>query len=391
MNKLKLIVPLVVICVGLLLLSNSFGAASTDTLMLSGNFEIDDVVVSFRIPGLISERLVAEGDSVASGALIARLDDAEYQIAVDRASAVLEADSAMLRELESGARSEEKQQSLAQLQMAQAVLKQLEAGSRPQERDTARALLDQTEAQVKKADSALSEAAKDEKRIAGLFAEGAVSEKEHLVAKTRADAARANYNEAVGRREAARQQLSMANEGARKEEIEKAKAAVKAASATLDLILAGPRDERIQQAKAKYEASAASLRQAQLLLGFTELRAPIAGTILAKAAEAGEFAKQGQPVVTIGNLKNIFLRVYVSETKLGLVKIGQPAKISTDTYLGEFFVGKIVFISQEAEFTPKSVQTHEERVKLVYRVKISVDNPDQKLKPGMPADAIMEL
>lgn len=391
MNKLKFIVPLLIICIAFILFSQGYGANSASTMLLSGNFEIDDVVLSFRIPGLIRERLVAEGDSVASGTLIAKLDNSEYLLATDKASATLEADQAMLRELENGARFAEKQQALAQLQMAQAVLRQLEAGSRPQERDTAKALLTQIAAQVEKASSALSEATKDEKRITRLFSEKAVSEKDYLGAKTRADAARANYSEALGRHEAAKQQLSMTNEGARKEEIEKAKASVSAASATFDLILAGPRQERIEQAKAKSEASAASLKQAQLSLSFAELRAPIDGTILAKAAEAGEFVKQGQAVVTIGNLKNIFLRVYVSEKKLGLVKIGQSVKITADTYSGEVFTGKVVFISQEAEFTPKSVQTHEERVKLVYRVKISVDNPDQKLKPGMPADALLEF
>jgi HlyD family secretion protein len=389
--KNKLIVLVLVVCIGLLFLKSSLSGDSADRLMLSGNFEIDDIVLSFRIPGLISERLVDEGNSVASGTLIARLDDAEYRIAADRAAALLKADAATLKELELGARPEERQQAQAQLQMAQAILKQLEAGSRPQERGAAKALLAQTEAMVKKADSALNEATRDEKRIAGLFAAGAVSEKENVAAKTRADAARANFNEAVGRREAARQQLSMADEGARKEEIERARAAVKAASATLDLILAGPREEKILQARAKLEASAASLRQAQLLLEFTKLHAPIDGTVLTKAAQAGEFVKQGQAIVTIGNLDNLFLRVYVSEKKLGLVKIGQTVKITADTYTGETFSGKVVFISQEAEFTPKTVQTHEERVKLVYRVKISVSNPDRKLKPGMPADAVLEL
>ena len=389
--KKKLIVSVLAICVGLFFFKGSLSGDVTDRLMLSGNFEIDDIVLSFRVPGLISERLVDEGSSVASGALLARLDDSEYRIAVERAAALLEADAAALRELELGARIEEKQQAQAQLQMAQATLRQLEAGSRPQERDAAKALLAQAEAMVRKADSALNEAARDEKRIAGLFAAGAVSEKENIAAKTRADAARANLNEAIGRREAARQQLSMADEGARKEEIERARAAVNAASATLDLILAGPREERIQQARAKSEASAASLRQAQLSLGFSELHAPLDGTILTKSAQAGEFVKQGQPVLTIGNLNNLFLRVYVSEKKLGLVKIGQTVKITVDTYPDEVFDGKVVFISQEAEFTPKTVQTHEERVKLVYRVKISVNNPEQKLKPGMPADAVIGL
>ncbi|MBU1106061.1 MAG: efflux RND transporter periplasmic adaptor subunit [Candidatus Riflebacteria bacterium] len=391
MSKLKLFIPLLIVGIGFFLYSEVHGVNSDNKLLLSGNFEIDDVVVSFRIPGLILERLVDEGESVASGALIAKLDSSEYRIAVERASAIFEADKAILRELENGARVEEKQQALAQLQMAQAVLKQLEAGSRPQELDTAKALRSQAEAQVKKAQASLAEATKNEKRFAKLLSENAISEQDHLDMKTRADVAKANHNDALARLEAARQQLSMTNEGVRKEEIEKAKAVVNAASATFDLIIAGPRQEKIQQAKAKSEASEASLKQALLSLSFTELEAPMAGTILAKAAEAGEFVKQGQPVVTIGNLQNIFLRVYVSETKLGLVKIGQPVKINVDTYPNETFSGKVSFISQEAEFTPKNVQTHEERVKLVYRVKISVNNPDQKLKPGMPADALMDL
>jgi len=373
------------------LLLNAFVDTGAKKLVMSGNFEVDDVAVSFRVPGLIAERLVNEGDMVASGSLIARLDDEEYLLAVNKAQAAWQADKALLEELQAGSRKEEKEQARAQLQMAQATLQQLTVGLRPQEIKSAKASLQQTDAMVKKALSALKEAEREEARYSKLFASNAISEKDYLNFKTAADTARASYNEAIARHEASSQQLSMASEGSRKEEIARADAAARAASATLDLIVAGPRDEKIHQASAKAAMTEIAYKQSQLSQNYTRLHSPISGTVLAKAAEAGEFVRQGQTIVTIGDLHNLYLRSYISESRLGLVKIGQQIKIKVDSYPDETFVGNLIYISQEAEFTPKTVQTHEERVKLVYRLKIAVQNPEQKLKPGMPADAILEL
>ncbi len=391
MNKGKLLILLLVIGVIAFLLTGVSGNMTPESLTLSGNFELDEVILSFRVPGLISQRLVSEGDRVASGALIAKLDPEEYRIAVEKANALLNADIAALKELENGARPEEKAQAQAQFEMAQATLQQMESGLRPQERKTAQASLSQAKAMVEKARSSHAEAENDAVRSARLYAENAVSEKDYIAVRTREETARAAYNEAKARYESAVQGLSMANEGVRTEEIARARAAAKAAEASLQLVLAGPRAERIARETAKKESSEASLKQAEIALSYTSLTAPISGTIIAKAAEAGEFVKQGQPVVTIGNLEQIYLRAYVSETRFGLVKIGQPVKIKVDSFPHETFAGKIIFINQEAEFTPKTVQTNEERVKLVYRLKISVENPEQKLKPGMPADAVLEL
>jgi HlyD family secretion protein len=108
---------------------------------------------------------------------------------------------------------------------------------------------------------------------------------------------------------------------------------------------------------------------------------------MAKNIEPGEQVAAGTPVVTVGELDSVWVRAYINETDLGRVKVGQKARVATDTWPGRVYDGIVTFISSEAEFTPKNVQTQKERVKLVYRVKITIPNPNMELKPGMPADA----
>jgi HlyD family secretion protein len=109
--------------------------------------------------------------------------------------------------------------------------------------------------------------------------------------------------------------------------------------------------------------------------------------VLSKNIEPGEYVAPGTPVVTVGDLVNVWLRAYIDEADLGRVKVGQKARVTTDTYPGRVYPGTISFISAEAEFTPKNVQTAKQRVKLVYRIKIDIQNPKMELKAGMPADA----
>jgi HlyD family secretion protein len=135
----------------------------------------------------------------------------------------------------------------------------------------------------------------------------------------------------------------------------------------------------------------ASLGLSQVNLSYTILRAPSAGVVTVRQAELGEVVSPGSPVVTIADLDHIWLRAYIAETDLGRIHWGQDAVITTDTYPGKQYHGRISFISSTAEFTPKSVQTYKERVTLVYRIKIDIDNPNHELKPGMPADARIDL
>jgi len=138
--------------------------------------------------------------------------------------------------------------------------------------------------------------------------------------------------------------------------------------------------------KANAEALKASLDLANTRLGFADLVSPIDGFVLVKSAEAGEVVQVGSTVFTVANLKDTWLTAYINETDLGRVKLNQSVEVKTDTYPNKVYKGRISFISQEAEFTPKQIQTTEERVKLVYRIKIQVDNTNLELKPGMPAD-----
>lgn len=133
----------------------------------------------------------------------------------------------------------------------------------------------------------------------------------------------------------------------------------------------------------------AQLELAETRLGFTDLASPLDGFVLVKSSLAGEVIQPGTPVFTAIDLHNIWVTAYINETDLGRVKLNQEAYVVTDTYPGKKYKGRISFVSSEAEFTPKFIQTQEERVKLVYRIKVRVDNDSLELKPGMPADAFL--
>ena len=144
-------------------------------------------------------------------------------------------------------------------------------------------------------------------------------------------------------------------------------------------------------AGANVDALRAGLELASTRLGFAELTSPLDGVVFTKSAEAGEVVAAGTTIFTIADLNNVWLTAYIKETDLGKVKLGRQAAVTTDSYPKKVYQGRISFIAPEAEFTPKQIQTTEERVKLVYRIKIMVDNPNQELKPGMPADALFRV
>jgi HlyD family secretion protein len=165
-----------------------------------------------------------------------------------------------------------------------------------------------------------------------------------------------------------------------------AQAQQRAAAEQYALMKSGYRSEQIDQARARLDAANQALDLAKTQLGYATAVSPLSGVVLSKNAEPGEVLAAGAPVVTVGDIRKVYLRAYIDEADLGRVKLGQEVKVTTDSYPGKVYKGRIVFISPEAEFTPKMVQTQRERVKLVYRIKIDISNPDQELKPGMPAD-----
>lgn len=163
------------------------------------------------------------------------------------------------------------------------------------------------------------------------------------------------------------------------------------AVAQLDQLREGFRTEEIEGARADLQRAVADLDLAELDLARCQLFAPAAGRVLSKSREPGEMVQPGTPIVTLGDLSRPWVNVYVGERDLGKVHLGMAAKVTVDSFPNEPFNGKVTFVSDRAEFTPKNIQTPDERVKLVYRVKVEVETRNEALKPGMPADAVLPL
>ncbi|MGB2603567.1 MAG: efflux RND transporter periplasmic adaptor subunit [Candidatus Sulfotelmatobacter sp.] len=296
-------------------------AEPQNQLTLSGNIEAHESLVSFKVQGRIVDLPVEEGERVEPGALLARLDDADYRQKVRIGEATVHV----------------RESSLALML----------AGTREQE-------VNASEQTMINAQADLDEKKLDYDRAQRLFSKDELSTQDRDLANTAVKRAEATFR-------AAQQRYNEAVEGSRKEDIAIARANLKQADADLGL--------------------------SRVNLDYTTLRAPSAGVITVREAELGEVVIPGTPVVTLADLNHIWLRAYIAETDLGRIRWGQEATITTDTYPGKQYRGRISFISSSAEFTPKSVQTYKERITLVYRIKIDIDNPSYELKPGMPADA----
>ncbi len=173
--------------------------------------------------------------------------------------------------------------------------------------------------------------------------------------------------------------------------LKRAEATYERSKQSYDELVEGTRKEQIAINRANVQMARQNLDLSRVRLSYTSLYAPKSGVITVRQAELGEVMLPGTPVITIADIDHLWLRGYVSETDLGRVRWGQSATVRTDTFPRKTYRGRVSFISSEAEFTPKSVETHKERVTLVYRVKIDLDNPDRELKPGMPADAEIHL
>jgi len=342
-------------------------------IRVSGNIEVTDVEVSFKIPGRLQERAVSEGETVTAGQLVAKLDPSELieEVAVRRAE--VGAVHAALAELVAGSRPEEIREAEAAVHKTRAWLDELVAGSRPQDIAAHKATVARAKAEVDRLESEYT-------RQQTLYKNDVISAREYEATQAALEAAKARLREA-------QEQSKLVIEGPRKEQIEQARASLKQATERLALVTKGPRHETIDQARARLEQARHALAVAETRLGYTTVVAPIGGVVLSENLEAGSYAAPGTPVVTVGDLANVWLRAYIAETDLGRVKVGQRVRVTTDTYPGKQYHGRVSFIASQAEFTPKNVQTEKERVKLVYRIKVDIQNPGMELKPGMPADA----
>jgi len=357
-------------------------------IFVSGNLELTLVDLSFKIAGRMTGLAVREGGTVKTGDLIARLDPVQLEQQTLRDRAAISTAQSNLEQLQTtiayqrATIESDVATRQAEVSQAQARLEDLLAGSRPQEIQQAEAALEDARAQQ-------AWAASDWQRAQTLY-------KNEDISRSQYDQAQTKFNSTAALVELAEQRLALVREGPRKQEIAGARAQVARAQAAVQTAEAnrielrrkeqelGARRSEIERARAQ-----AGISQAQL--SDTTIVTPINGVVLVKSAEPGEVIAAGTTIVTIGDLDHPWLRAYIGETDLGRVKLGQKVKLSTDSYPGKVYEGTVSFISSEAEFTPKQIQTKEERVKMVYRIKVDVDNSHHELKNNMPVDAEIQL
>jgi HlyD family secretion protein len=305
-----------------------------DRVRASGQIEVTDVRVSSQVGGRLLERRVAEGDRVSAGDLIARLDTADATLALARAQTDRDQAEAQLRLLLAGARQEDIRQADAQVAAA--------------------------DSDVRAAEVETAAAQADVDRFEMLLASNSGSRKQRDDAVARRDLARERIQGARDRVRAVRENATRLRAGARREDVEAARARVAGANAQI-----------------------ATLQKA---IADATVHAPAAGVVTETLADVGELLAPRAPVVVVSDLDHVWANVYVDEPVVPRLRVGQPATVFTDAG-GAGLTGTISYVSAKAEFTPRNVQTAEDRSKLVYRIKVSVDNRDGVLKAGMPIEA----
>ncbi len=391
----------------------------------SGVIEATEVDVSAQVSGRLIAVQVEEGDSVLKGDVLAEIEpdylEAQLRAAagaastakadLSRAEAALSgaglslqnARTAYAKSTELKGRYDQAQAqheaAVAARDRARARLELVRAGAREEAIEQARAAAESAEAEWENAQRDLA-------RLETLVADGAVSQQQVDLQRTAERAAR-------GARDGARARLAELLAGARTEEEREAEATLVQAEANAvvaERALETARElyadklelkQRADVAEAEYlaaqqakaaatgrlETAEAALTAARKGLSDAVVRSPLDAVVLLKIREAGEMTAPGHPIVRLGDLDRKWLRVYVGETQINRVKLGQHAEVTIDADPQRTFPGTVTEISQEAEFTPKNVQTREQRTKLVFGVKIEMADPDNELKPGMPADA----
>jgi HlyD family secretion protein len=309
-----------------------------NSIRVSGYVEATEVQVSAEVGGRIVELAVAEGDRIEAGALIARLDTADTELAITRATAERQGADAQLRLLIAGARQEDIQQADAQRAAADA--------------DLAAAKRD------------LVSADRDLERFDALMASNSGAQKQRDDAATRRDVAR--------------------------ERVKAAQERVRAAAETLARLKAGARPQEIDAARAKVASVDAQIATLEKAVKDATLTSPVAGVVTQKLVDRGELVGPRSPMIIVADIDHVWANIYVDEPYVPRVALGQTVTLHTDAQ-GQSIQGKVTFISPKAEFTPRNVQTADERSKLVYRLKVTVDNTVGLLKQGMPVEAEVGL
>jgi HlyD family secretion protein len=363
----------------------------------SGTIEATQVQIGPEVSGRIVEVKADEGQVVQAGDVLFRLDDSMLSVQRAQAQAAVNTVRAQRDQLLAGARSQQLDAARASISTTQALLNgaqadldRLLAGATFDQVEAARSQLAGAQARARLAHDTYNNlvAGRGDGKAFGVSGTGLGAPEEQM--RVQVEAADMQVTAAQAR-------LNKVLSGATADEINSAQARVAGAQAQLlaaqaqyDLLKAGPSREQIAAADTAVAQAEAALKLLDAQADKLVVRAPADGTVLVRNAHVGEMVSSGASAFVLGKLNTLQITVYLPEDAYGRVKLGQTARVTVDSYPGAAFTGTVVHIADQAEFTPRNVQTVEGRSTTVYAIKLDVPNPDGKLKPGMPADVNFE-
>jgi HlyD family secretion protein len=337
----------------------------------SGTVEARAATVGSRTGGRIQKILVREGDRVQAGQALLVLEPGDLEAQRAIAAAQVEQSQAALEKLQKGARPEEIEQARARAAEASAALAETQHGSRAEQIAAAQARLAQAQAQVDKAKL-------DAERAHKLGATEAIPQAD-------VDAADTALRTAAAQRDAQQQELEQLKAGARAEEKAQAAARAREAEAAANLVIAGARVEDLRAAAAQVAAGKARLDQLDVQLGELTIRAPSAARIESLDLRPGDILAPNAPAATLLEADQLYVRLYVPETQIGHVRVGQTVPIAVDSFPDRTFNGKVEFIASRGEYSPRNLQTADERADQVFALRVELIDGFDELRAGMAA------
>lgn len=353
-----------------------FGKQPTE-LRLPGTVETQEVRLSSRVGGRVTKVLVEEGDVLEPGQAFVELEMPELDSQRAHLSAQVSAAEAMLRKLENGPRKEEIAAAQASVKAAEARVARMQKGYREEEKARAQAELESWQADLENARQELS-------RERSLLDKNATTMAVY-------DAAVAKYNRLQAQVNSAAANVQMMQSGYRVEDIAESVAELDRLQANLDLLEAGTRQEDLDQAKAELEGLKAQIAELDVKRAERTVVAPERAIVEILSVRPGDIVAPNQPVARVLRAGDLWVKAYISEVELGRIKLGQQVQVTIDTYPGKRFQGEVVYIASAAEFTPRNVQTIDERRHQVFGLKVRVDDPQGVFKSGMAADVHLPL
>jgi multidrug resistance efflux pump len=325
----------------------------------------------------VAEVRVREGDLLEPGQALVSFEAPELESQRQQWQARLQSAQADLEKSKSGFRREEKDAARSAFEAARARWQRLKSGSRPEE-------IEEAASDLARADADLNLCRQKYERTRTLNAAVTASQEEY-------DTALAAMNRAKAQVEAARAHLKLLRAGSRQEDIDEAAAEMKRAQANLELLLAGTRPEDIAAAEARVLEMRARLQEVEVNLQESAVRAPERAVLEVLAVRQGDLVAPNQPILRILRAADLWVKVYVPEPQLGKVRLGREVEVKLDGFPDKTFPGTVMQIAAESEFTPRNVQSADERRHQVFAIKVRVANPEGIFKSGMAAEVWIPL